>query len=172
MFHSDPSYYASAEAIRRYVLGQGMRVTKSGGKFRVNDALQMVFDNQWMIFLADVLRHLSIFGFCVVDKRPNGTPFVRSPLELEIIEIRWRSGRRVRSVCSRWVWRWQRVQRVEIRSRGARGAADAGGGRRGTVADLPPPAAGWCAVDARRDGQHPGPLLWSSDDGAQLARHR
>jgi hypothetical protein len=94
MFRRDPSLFASLRTLKRYVLGQGMRVTKQRVKKRkkarrenssgnipeddekenepylIAEEHQFLFDNQWIRFFTDVLYFCSVFGFAVVDKRP------------------------------------------------------------------------------------------------------
>lgn len=101
LLNNEANYYNALETIRRFVLGQGMRVSKKKGEFKISAKVQNLLDTEWMVTLAEIKRCLSVFGVCIVDKNKNNVPIVRRFLDFRCTQLEWRDG----SIAWHVVWK-------------------------------------------------------------------
>lgn len=101
LLNNEANYYNALETIRRFVLGQGMRVSKKKGEFKLSAKIQNILDTEWMVALAEIKRCLSVFGVCIVDKNKHDVPIVRRFLDFRCTQLEWRDG----SIAWHVVWK-------------------------------------------------------------------
>ena len=92
LLNNESNFWNSLETIRRFVLGQGMRVTKKQGDFRMSSHIQNALDTEWMVTLAEIARSLSAFGVCIVDKNKYDMPIIRKFADFQCTQLEWRDG--------------------------------------------------------------------------------
>ncbi len=103
LVQNEGNYYNGLELLRRFVLGIGMRVTKMGGAFTISGHVQRAFDTEWMVAFAQMMRCLSSFGVCLIDKNKHDIPIVRDFSQFNCTQLEWRDG----SIAWHVVWKPQ-----------------------------------------------------------------
>ncbi len=84
----DPTCQACFHTIGNFLSGGGMRVTKSNRKeFQVAPKMQQELDSVWMNFGKQIIKHIWIYGFVLVDVDEDNRPFVLEPLMHDIYVV-------------------------------------------------------------------------------------